>query len=73
MDERLRWKFAWNWFEEFLAVRVLRITHGGRAHFRRAADWERLMREAGLRVETQRLDAGRPYPHLLVIGERPPC
>jgi 2-polyprenyl-3-methyl-5-hydroxy-6-metoxy-1,4-benzoquinol methylase len=71
MSERPRWKFAWNWMEEWLAVRLLGITMGASFHFRPQAGWETLMRSMGLAVQTFRLDRGYIHPHILFVGEKP--
>ena len=73
MGRRPRWKYVWNWMQEWLAVRALRITYGQRFYFRPEADWEQMLRGLGLHVQIVRLDAGYPYPHLLLVGERPVC
>ncbi|MDW8282252.1 MAG: class I SAM-dependent methyltransferase [Myxococcales bacterium] len=70
MSERPRWKARWNRVQEFLSVRLLRITWGSGFYFREGAAWEALLRHLGLRTWTVRLDAGRPHPHLLLVGER---
>jgi ubiquinone/menaquinone biosynthesis C-methylase UbiE len=65
------WKFAWNLFEETLAVRLLHITYGQQFYFRPDNDWRCLLERCGLRVETRRLDRGYPHPHILFLGEKP--
>lgn len=70
MSERPRWKARWNLVQESLSVRLLRITRGSGFYFREEAAWEALLRRLGLRTRTLRLDAWRPHPHLLIVGER---
>jgi len=70
MSERPRWKFAWNWLEEWMAVRVLGLTLGSRFYFRPETAWHDLLTAHGLRVTTLRLDAGYIHPHLLLVGEK---
>ncbi len=70
MGENPRWKYAWNWIEEWLAVRLLNITLGARFYFRTLREWEILLRKLGLRVETVKIDQGYLHPHVLLIGEK---
>ncbi len=71
MGQNPRWKYIWNWVEEWLAVCVLRITQGKHFHFRSDEEWEKLLRSLGLRVKTLRLDINTIHPHLLFVGEKP--
>lgn len=71
MAERPWWKARLNWLEEFLAVRLLNITLGGRFYFRPRADWIRLLASCGLDVETTMLDGGYYHPHVLFVGTKP--
>jgi SAM-dependent methyltransferase len=70
MGEAPRWKFAWNWMEEWLAVRLLNITMGARFYFRPVREWEVLLQVFGLRVSTVRIDQGYLHPHVLLVGEK---
>ncbi len=70
MSERPRWKYAWNWLEEWLAVRLLGITLGASFYFRPQAGWEALLSGLGLAVHTIRLDRGYVHPHILFVGEK---
>lgn len=70
MGEMPRWKYVWNWTEEWLAVRLLNITMGARFYFRTTRGWEALLRELGLKVQTVRIDQGYLHPHVLLIGEK---
>jgi SAM-dependent methyltransferase len=71
MSRRPRWKYTWNLFEEWLAVRLLHITYGQRFYFRSEDDWQKLLQSFGLRVSALRLDEGYLHPHILFIGEKP--
>ena len=74
MDVRPRWKHIWNFCQETLSCRVLRITRApaGYTAFRSSASWCGLLSEAGfLDVEARRVDRGYPHAHLLVTGRRP--
>jgi len=71
MDERPRWKARLNWLEEWLAVRVLRITLGGSAFtFRPLAEWAALCQRLGFETRVVRLDRGYYHPHGVVVGVR---
>jgi hypothetical protein len=70
MSERPRWKYTWNWLEEWLAVRLLRITLGASFYFRPQSGWEALLSGLGLAVQTFRLDKGYLHPHVLFVGEK---
>ncbi len=72
MSLRPRWKFAWNWLQEWLAVRLLGITFGGRFYFHNEHEWEELLQSLGLRVTIVRLDRGYLHPHVLIVGEKMP-
>lgn len=73
MDDRPRWKAALDRLEEWLAVRVLRITLGSAAPFafRSLREWEALCREIGFQAWSLRLDRGYYHPHGVVVGVRP--
>ncbi len=73
MDERPRWKVALNRLEEWLAVRVLRITLGGESAFtfRPLVEWAALCRTVGFETQVMRLDRGYYHPHGVVVGIRP--
>ncbi len=68
-----RWKATWNRLQETLATRVAKVTDhtGAGLHFvdpRTMAGW--LERE-GLQATVERVDAGYPWPHVLVVGRSP--
>jgi SAM-dependent methyltransferase len=73
MDDRPRWKAALNELQEWLAVRMLRVTLGtGRAFaFRPLAEWQALCEAIGFAASVVRLDVGYYHPHGAVIGVRP--
>ncbi len=70
MDERPRWKYIWNIFQETVAVRVLKFTYGDQFHFRNAAEWQSLLESNSLKVEVRRLDKGYLHPHVLILGRK---
>ncbi len=73
VDVRPRWKIALNRLEEWLAVRLLRITLGPARPFtfRPLEEWAELFRRIGFETQTVRLDRGYYHPHVAVIGVRP--
>jgi hypothetical protein len=70
MNEKPAWKYAWNWFEEWLAVRIIKITQGNRFYFRKAENWLSLLSSLGLDVKVVRLDRGYMYPHVLFVCQK---
>jgi len=72
IGETPAWKYAWNWFEEWLAVRVLKITQGNRFYFRTNEGWAHLFNSLGLDVEIVRLDRGYPHSHVLFVCLKKP-
>jgi cyclopropane fatty-acyl-phospholipid synthase-like methyltransferase len=64
------WKARWSRFQEVLATRVLRITEGDELELVARADVVDTMTDAGLAVESRRLDRGRLHPHYIVVGTR---
>jgi len=72
MSEQPSWKYAWNWFEEWLAVRIIKITQGNRFYFRKIEDWLSLLNSLGLDSKAIRVDRGYIYPHVLFVGQKKP-
>lgn len=70
MAEKPRWKVWMNWLEEFMAVRVLRITLGSEFYFRPRVEWQALFQELGFTVETIPLDRGYYHPHVLFVARK---
>lgn len=71
LDVRPRWKFIPSAIEEFLAVRLVNLTHGDRLHFQRVEDLASAFERAGFAdVQVQRVDGGHLHPHVLVWGCR---
>lgn len=67
MDTRPAWKYAWNAFQETLAVKIIGFTLGGKFYFRGREDYRELLGRIGFDVETAPLDRGYWYPHILYI------
>jgi 2-polyprenyl-6-hydroxyphenyl methylase/3-demethylubiquinone-9 3-methyltransferase len=72
MDARPRWKAALNRIEEWLAVRVLRITlsSGEALAFRSLSEWAALCARTGFETLTVRLDGGYYHPHGAIVEVR---
>ena len=72
MDARPRWKAALNRVEEWLAVRVLRITlHEGNVFaFRSLSEWAALGERIGFETRIVRLDRGYYHPHGAIVAVR---
>ena len=68
MDTRPRWKYAWNFCQETLAVKVIGFTLGRRFYFRSAAEHVRALESLGFKAEVVRLDRGQAYPHIAIRG-----
>jgi 2-polyprenyl-3-methyl-5-hydroxy-6-metoxy-1,4-benzoquinol methylase len=73
MAEKPRWKVMLNWLEEFLAVRVLKITDSidGQFYFRPSSEWVALLTKLGFTVQTIPLDRGYYHPHILFVARKP--
>lgn len=70
MGDEPHWKARLNWLEEFLAVRMLRITLGQDFYFRRPSEWRNLLELLGLTVQVIRIDRGYYHPHVLFVGTK---
>ena len=68
---RPAWKARWNASQEFLAVKVLRITSGEQLTFLDPDVLAAWMEKDDLVVRHQPLDRGYPHPHHLITGSRP--
>ena len=67
MDTRPRWKYAWNFIQETVSVRVVGFTLGKRFFFRPRHEFEMLLRSLGFGVETVRLERRQIHPHILYV------
>ena len=70
MSLRPRWKHWWDVAEEFLAVRVLRITQGSTLVFASPDELAGWLRDLGLQVKGKRVDRGYVHPHYLTRAVR---
>jgi cyclopropane fatty-acyl-phospholipid synthase-like methyltransferase len=71
LDVTPSWKARWSRFQEVIATRVMRITEGEELELIPRDDVVAAMREAGLTVNTRRLDHLRLHPHYMAVGTRP--
>lgn len=67
MDTRPRWKYAWNYFQETVSVRLVGFTLGKKFFFRPREEFETLLRSLGFSVDTVRLDRRQVHPHILYV------
>jgi ubiquinone/menaquinone biosynthesis C-methylase UbiE len=70
MDTRPRWKYAWNYLQETVSVRVVGFTVGRKFTFRPRGEYEALLRSLGFTVETVLLDRGQVHPHILYVCKK---
>lgn len=73
MDPRLKFKFLWNFIQEFIAVKIIRITkaRNRKLHFiKNINHFKGLLREIGFRTEEIKLDKGFLHPHILLLCYR---
>jgi 2-polyprenyl-3-methyl-5-hydroxy-6-metoxy-1,4-benzoquinol methylase len=69
-DTRPRWKYAPTAIEEWIAVHVMRITHG-RPHFQSLEQLAGGLDAAGfIDVETARIDRGYLHPHVVLRARK---
>lgn len=61
------WKFAITCLQEWLSVKILRITHGNALYFWRDEELIHFLESLGFRVLAKRLDAGYLHPHQLLV------
>ena len=64
------WKASWSRFQELLATRVVRITEGEELELVPRAEVTSAMSDAGLVVNSRRLDRRRVHPHYVAVGTR---
>lgn len=70
VDTSPKFKAQMAQFQEFLATKVLRITHGDALNFPSAAELEVLMTSDGLETHVLRIDKGYVHPHCVVVGRK---
>ncbi len=70
VDTSPKFKAQMAQFQEFLATKVLRITHGNALNFPSAVELEAIMTSDGLETKMSRLDKGYFHPHCVVVGRK---
>lgn len=65
------WKYLWNFCQEFLSVRVFRLTEGSALTFPGREYVAALLTAAGFAVDAVPLDRGSIHPHILFVCRRP--
>ena len=67
-----RWKHWIGHVEELLAIKVLRMTRGDSPHLEPVDVYRAALEEAGTEVvRVERIDAGRPHAHVLLLARKP--
>lgn len=67
MDFFPRWKFGLMRLQEFLSVRILRITKGNDFYFAGVDHYRSTLSRMGFTVTVHRIDCGYLHPHVLYI------
>ncbi len=67
MDTRPRRKYAWNYFQETVSVKIIGFTLGSKFYFRNREDYTRLLEGIGFKVQVVPLGRGQCYPHILFV------
>jgi len=73
MDPRLKLKFFWNHFQEFISVKITKITktNDKKLYFIKDMNYfKSILRELMFNVEEVKLDKGFLYPHILVVCQK---
>lgn len=69
-DSAPRWKWWIALLQEYVSVRLTRITKGAKIRFLSQTDIDTWMREAGLAVESVPVDYGYVHPHRISVGTK---
>jgi len=65
------WKSSLAFLQEFISVKIFRITMGEEVLFLPAQRTASLMTEAGFSTpEIKQIDSGYPYPHTLFLSQK---
>jgi len=70
MDPRLKLKFLWNYFQEFISVKIIKITKANdrKLYFiKNMSHFKNMLRESMFYTEEIKLDRGFLHPHILLI------
>ncbi len=72
MDTAPRWKYAWNLFQETLAVKLIGFTLGERFYFRNQKEYLEILQRIGFSVKPVPMHSGYWYPHITYICTKSP-
>lgn len=70
INKELSLKFIWTFLQEFLAVKVFRITSSKGLYFGNKREYCSLLNEAGFIAEARDLTKKYFYPHILYVGKK---
>ena len=70
MGSSPRWKVAWLQTQEFVAMRVLRMTKGTQFDLVPPDQLVRALKRSGLRVRVHQIDRRHLHPHLMIVASR---
>ncbi len=65
-----RWKYYWNRVQEFLSVRIFKITEGRAFTFPNEETIKELLISVGFYVESFKMDKGYLHPHILFVCKK---
>ena len=68
MDRRPWYKYHFNVLQEFLMVRLFRLTFGHHFYFLKTDQFLQVLKEMGFEGSFMRIDRGNPYPHVVYVG-----
>lgn len=70
--DKPRWKFWFAYFQEILAIKVMKMTKGGMPHFEPIEDYRTYLDAAGAGVfQMEHIRTGRPHAHVVLLGRKP--
>jgi len=72
MDNKPRWKYVWNLYQETLAVKLIGFTLGERFYFRSQSEYLKILGQIDFTVKPVPLDKGYWYPHIVYICTKSP-
>jgi len=70
MDQKPRWKYLWNMFQETISVKIVGFTLGSRFHFRSREDYVKTLEGMGFSVEVVPFHHGYAYSHILYVAKK---
>ena len=67
---RPKWKYCWNYFEEWVMVHLLRKTLGSSFFFRSEENYNSLLKSLGFSTSTYKIDSGYIHSHILYVCKK---